>query len=307
MRQAFGEAVLALMRQNPKVVILNADCQGMFFLGDATKEFPKRSFEVGIAEQNLIGIAAGMASTGLMPYAVGLAPFVSMRACEQVRTDCGYTNFNVKMGVMYGGLTQPVGGSTHHATEDLSILRAMPNITVIAPADALETYKAVIAAAERPGPVYIRLGGRDPEPVVYQEDYKFEIGKAVTLREGRDLTIVGTGGMTLFALWGAEMLAAEGIQARVLDLHTIKPIDEEAIVKAAKETGRIMTIEEHNVYGGLGGAVAEVVVQKYPVPMKFIGIEDLYASVGPLYPLRAKYGLSAENVAAQAKAFLAQK
>lgn len=306
MRQAYGEAVLALMRQNPKVVALSADCQGMFFLGDAAKEFPKRHFEVGIAEQNLIGIAAGLASTGLIPYAAGLAPFVSMRACEQVRTDCGYTNFNVKIGVLYGGLTQPVGGSTHHATEDLSILRAMPNLTIVCPADGLETYKAVMAAAAWPGPVYIRLGGRDPEPVVYQEDYDFQIGKAVTLREGKDLTIIGTGGMSLFALWGAEMLAAEGIHARVLNLHTIKPIDEVAIVKAARETGRILTIEEHNVYGGLGGAVAEVVVQKCPVPMRFIGIPDVYASVGPLYPLRAKYGLSAENVVAQAKALLAE-
>lgn len=304
MRQSYGEAVLALMRENPKVVALNADCQDMVFLRAAAEEFPKRCFQVGIAEQNLIGIAAGMASAGLIPYAAGLAPFVSMRACEQIRTDCGYTNFNVKIGVLYGGLSQPVGGSTHHATEDLSILRAMPNLTVIAPADGLETYKAVIAAASHPGPVYIRMGGREAEPVVYQEEYDFVIGKAVTLREGNDLTIIGTGTMTFFALWGAELLAAEGIQARVLNLHTIKPVDREAIVKAARETGRILTVEEHNVYGGLGAAVAEVVVQSCPVPMKFIGIEDVYASVGPLYPLRAKYGLSAENVAAQAKALL---
>ncbi len=307
MRQAFGEALVELGRRNPKVVSLNADCAGMFFLGDFAREFPRRAFNLGIAEQNMIGIAAGLASAGLIPFCCGLAPFVSMRACEQVRTDCGYTNFNVKIAVLYGGLTQPVGGSTHHATEDLAILRAMPNLTVIAPADARETYLATLAAASHPGPVYLRLGGRDPEPVVYQDDYDFAIGKAVTLREGSDLTIAATGPMVLFALWAAEALAAEGVQARVLDVHTVKPLDQAAIVRAAQETGRILTVEEHNVLGGLGGAVAEVVVQHCPVPMKMVGIPDLYASVGPLYPLRAKYGLSWEGVAAQAMALLAQR
>lgn len=306
MRQSYGQALLALGRTNPKVVSLSADCVGMFFLDDFAKEYPKRAFNVGIAEQDLIGIAAGLASCGLIPFCSGLAPFVSMRACEQIRTDCGYTNFNVKMAVLYSGLTQPVGGSTHHATEDLAILRSMANLTVIAPADGLEAYKATLAAAEHPGPVYIRLGGRDPEPVVYERDYDFRIGRAVTLREGDELTIIATGTMTRFALWAAEALADDGVSARVVNMHTVKPLDHEAIAKAARETGRILTVEEHNVLGGLGGAVAEVVVGECPVPMRILGIPDLYASVGPLLPLRAKYGLTWENIAAEAKSLLAK-
>lgn len=305
-RTAYGEALVELGRRNPKLIALAADCARGVIDG-FVKEFPDRFFNVGVAEQNLIGISAGMANSGLLPFALSYSPFLSMRAIEQIRDDVAYPNLNVKIAGMLGGIAQSVGGTTHHATEDFAILRSVANMTLLVPADAIEAHKATIAAAEHVGPLYIRMG-RNPEPLVYStvfsEEYDYVIGKAVTMREGSDVTLIATGTMVFLTVLAAEALAEQGIRARVLNMHTLKPIDREAIVKAARETGRIVTVEEHTVYGGLGGAVAEVVVSECPVPMRIMGIPDVYVSVGPHLKLLAKYDLSPEGIAKAARGLM---
>lgn len=297
-RKAYGQAVLELGRRNPQVVLLAADCsRGM--LEDFIKEFPERFFNFGIAEQNMVGAAAGLASCGYLPYATSFAPFLSMRAVEQIRNDVAYTGFNVKFGGMLGGLSYGAGGATHHGTEDMSIFRAIANLVALVPADGHEAYRATLAAAAHEGPVHIRLG-RNPEPMVYSQvapaDYDYVIGKAVMLRDGTDVTLIAAGATVLHAVWASEVLAGEGIRARVLNMHTIKPVDRVAIVAAARETGHILTVEENNVLGGLGGAVAEVVVAECPVRMKLLGIQDLYTSSGHEHDLQAIYGINWEAI-----------
>jgi len=295
-RLAFGRAVLDLGTQDPNIVFLTADGATPTATTEFFQRFPERAFNVGIAEQNLIGMAAGMASCGLVPIVGGYAPFLVFRSLEQVRNDAAYTKLNLTIGGIYTGLSLATGGSTHHTTEDISILRSIANVTVLAPADGREAYKATVAATRYPGPVFIRLGGRVSEPVLYGEDYDFEIGKAITLREGNDATIIATGSLVFYAVVAADVLREEGLNVRVLNMHTIKPLDEDAIVSAAQETGRIVTAEEHSVLGGLGGAVAEVLTSECPVPLKRVGIDDIFASIGPLYQLQSKYGLTYEGV-----------
>lgn len=303
-RVGFGEALLELGRKDPNIVALTADTYTLSCIDMFGREFPERTFDFGIAEQNLIGIAAGLASCGLVPYATSYAPFLTTRSLEQIRNDVAYTGFKVRIVAVCGGIAISVGGSTHHAIDDFSILRAIPGITVVAPADAREAYKVTLATADLPGPVYLRLGGRAPEPLLPVPEYDVVIGKAVQLRDGKDLTIIANGTLVLPALQAAEALAAEGIEARVLNMHTIKPLDREAIVKAAKETGRIVTAEEHNVMGGLGGAVAEVVAQTHPVPIRMLGINDEFATIGPLAALYERYRLTKSGVIETAKAVL---
>ena len=303
-RVGFGEALLEIGRRNPNVVALTADTYTLSCIDMFGREFPECTFDIGIAEQNLIGMAAGLASCGLIPFATSYAPFLTTRSLEQIRNDAAYTKFPVRIVAVCGGISISVGGSTHHAIDDFSILRAIPNMTIIAPADAVESYKATHAMVDLPGPVYLRLGGRAPEPLLNAGDYPFEIGKAVQLRDGKDLTIIACGSLVLPALQAAETLARDGVEARVLNMHTIKPIDREAIAKAARDTRRIVTAEEHNVLGGLGSAVAEVVAQTYPVPMRMLGINDEFATIGPLAALYERYNLTKDGVIATAKAVL---
>ncbi|MCL4466006.1 MAG: transketolase family protein [Chloroflexi bacterium] len=303
-RDGFGEALLEIGRANPNVVALTADTFTLSRIDMFAKEHPERTFDVGIAEQNLLGIAAGLASTGLEPYVTSYAPFLTARSLEQLRNDICYTGFNVKVCAVCGGIAISVGGSTHHAIDDLAFLRAIPNITVLVPADAVESYKLTKAMAQHPGPTYLRMGGRAPEPLLGIGDYPVEIGKASQLREGKDLTIIACGSLVLPSLRAAEALAGEGIEARVLSMHTIKPLDRDAIVKAAKETKRIVTAEEHNVHGGLGGAVAEVLAETVPVPMRMLGIKDVFATIGGLQELYDLYHLNTQGVLETVKAVL---
>lgn len=303
-RLAFGKAVIDLGAQKPDLVFLTADGATPTGTVEFFKRYPDRAFNVGIAEQNLIGMAAGIASCGLPTVVGGYAPFLAYRSYEQVRNDIAYTKLNVTIGGVYSGISMATGGSTHHTTEDLAAFRAMANAIVITPADAREAYKATFAAVEHGGCVYIRLGGRTPEPVLYTEDYDFRIGKAVTIREGEDATIIATGAVTTYAALAADELKKDGFSVRVLNMHTVKPLDTEAVIKAARETGQILTVEEHNVLGGLGGAVAEAVTNEYPVPVKRVGIQDIFASIGPLYGLHKKYGLTPEGIAASARDLL---
>jgi transketolase len=305
-RQAYGRAVLELARRDPRVVLLAADCsRGM--LEEFIKEFPGRFFNFGIAEQNMVGAAAGLASCGYLPYATSFAPFLSMRAVEQIRNDVAYPGFNVKLGGMLGGLSYGPGGATHHGVEDMTIFRAVANLVALVPADGHECHKATVAAATHEGPVHIRLG-RNPEPAVYSTvfstKYDYVIGKAVQLREGTDVTLIGAGATVIHAVWASEALLRDGIRARVLNMHTIKPVDREAIAQAARETGHIVTVEENNVLGGLGGAVAEVVVSECPVRMKILGIPDVYTTSGHEHELQVAYGINWEAIAKAARELL---
>jgi transketolase len=303
-RLAFGRAVLDIAETNPRVVFLTADGATATNTLEVFKRFPERAFNVGIAEQNLIGIAAGMATCGLLPVVGGYAPFLAFRSLEQIRNSLAYTKQNVTIGGIYSGISLATGGSTHHTTEDIATLRAVANMTLISPADGTEAYKATLAAVEHPGPTFLRLGARKPEPALYTDDYAFEIGKAVQLRQGNDVTIITTGPLAVHGVIASDMLEEEGIGARVLNMHTLKPLDEEAVVKAAEETSRIVTVEEHNVLGGLGSAVAEVVTHRCPVRLRRIGIEDIFASIGPMDELHKKYGLTHEGISEAVKAFL---
>jgi transketolase len=300
-RLAFGQAVVDLGERDADVVFLTADGTTPTGTVEFFKRFPERAFNVGIAEQNVMGVAAGMASCGLVPIVGGYAPFLAFRSLEQLRNDIAYTEFHVIVGGVYSGISMYAGGSTHHTLEDLATLRSIANMTVITPADAREAYKATIAAVRHPGPVFIRLGGRTSEPVLYTDDYDFQIGKAIQIRDGKDATIIATGPTVVYAAIASDILREEGLSIRVLNMHTVKPLDEEAIERAAHETGRILTVEEHNVLGGLGGAVAEVVTSECPVPVKRLGIPDIFASIGPLYELQRKYGLTHEGIASSVR------
>ncbi len=305
-RDAYGEALAELGAVNETVVVLEADLSKSTKTNDFKKVYPERFFNMGIAEQNLLGTAAGFAAAGKIPFASSFAVFATGRAYDQIRNSIAYPNLNVKIAATHAGLTVGEDGGSHQMLEDVALMRALPNMTVIVPADGVETKQAVMAAAAYEGPVYIRMG-RPKVPVLFGDDYKFEIGKGVVLKEGTDVTLVGTGIMVSKAMEAAELLAAEGISAAVVNISTIKPLDVELIVAQAQKTGAVVTCEEHNIYGGLGSAVAEVLVENHPVPMARVGVEDKFGESGLPDELLEKYGLTAANIAEKAKAVIAKK
>ena len=291
-RDAYGKALVDLGRQNRDIVVLDADLSTSTKTALFAKEFPDRFFNMGIAEQNLMGTAAGLAASGKIPFASTFAVFATGRAFEPIRNAIAYPRLNVKIAATHAGLTVGEDGASHQCMEDIAVMRVVPNMTIMCPADGVETEAVVRAAAAYKGPVYIRLG-RAKVPMVYSEEgYSFEWGKGITLREGSDVTIIATGIMVSMALEAAEDLMAGGISARVIDIHTIKPIDRELIIKAALETGAVVTAEEHSVIGGLGSAVAEVLGETVPVPVIRVGVEDTFGESGTAEELLIKYGLT---------------
>jgi len=304
-RVAYGKA-LAKIGHNENIVVLDADLSKSTRTDFFQKQYPERHFNMGIAEGNMMAVAAGLASCGKIVFASTFAVFAAGRAYDSVRNSIGYPHLNVKIGATHAGITLGEDGASHQMLEDIALMRAIPGMTVISPADAVSTNALVKLAAEMYGPVYLRLGRLDV-PVIYDADTRFEIGKGVQLREGNDITIIATGFMVDPALKAAEMLKDGGVSARVIDIHTIKPIDKDIIIKAAKETGAILTCEEHNVFGGLGSAVSEVVVKNCPVPMDMVGLEDTFGESGKPYELVEKYGLTPENIYNKAKLLLSRK
>ena len=294
-REAYGAALVELGRQNPNVVVLDADLAKSTKTADFGKEFPERFFDMGIAEQNVMGTAAGLAAAGKIPFASSFAVFATGRVYDQIRNSIAYPKLNVKIAATHAGITVGEDGASHQMVEDIALMRVLPNMTVIVPADAVETRGAIMAAAEMDGPVYIRLG-RSGVPVLHDENFKFETGRAVTLREGKDVTVIACGIMVTAALEAAEKLADEGIAVRVLDVHTIKPLDVRAVVEAAKITGAVVTAEEHSIIGGLGGAVAETLAENHPVPMRRVGVRDTFGESGKPAALLEKYGLTPADI-----------
>ena len=305
-RDAYGEALAELGAVNENVVVLEADLSKSTKTSDFKKVYPERHFNMGIAEQNMLGVAAGFAAAGKIPFASSFAVFATGRAYDQIRNSIAYPNLNVKIAATHAGLTVGEDGGSHQMLEDIALMRALPNMTVIIPADGIETKQAVNAAAEYEGPVYIRMG-RPKVPVLFGDDYKFEIGKGVVLKEGSDVTLVATGIMVSKAMEAAEALAAEGVSAAVVNISTIKPLDVALIVAQAQKTGAVVTCEEHNIYGGLGSAVAEALVENCPVPMARVGVNDSFGESGLPDELLEKYGLTAAAIVENAKAVIAKK
>jgi transketolase len=305
-RYSYAEAMLELGEKNPRVVVLDADVSKSIKTHEFADKFPDRSFNFGVAEQNMMAAAAGMATTGLIPFATTYAVFASMRALDMVRNSIHYPKLNVKIAASHSGITPGPDGVTHQGQEDLSIIRAIANSTIIAPADPATTKLAVWAAAEYDGPVYLSFT-RDPVPAIFDLNYPFEIGKAVTVREGTDATIIALRDLVVQSLIAAEHLADRGLNVRVIDCHTLKPLDVEAVLAAAGETGAIVTAENNMFFGGLGSAVAEVLVENNPIPMKRIGVRDTFAESGPYLDLLDKYGLSAQHIEAAVEAVIARK
>jgi transketolase len=304
-RLAFGQALLALGAIDPEIVVLSADTQDLLGIREYIELYPDRFMELGIAEQDKIGVAAGLATVGLKPYVCGYAPFVTARALEQVRNDVAYAHQNVVIGAAASGISLGVSGGTHHAVEDIATMRSFAGLTVIVPADVSEAYKATLASHDIDGPVYIRLGGRTPEPDITDPDAPFVLGKSTELRPGNDVAIIACGSMVEQSVKASDALKAEGIAARVINMSSIKPMDTDAILKAAEECkGGIVTAEEHHVTGGLGGAVAEFLAENRPTKMRIVGLGDSFAVIGPTPALRARYGMCAENIAAKAKELL---
>ena len=305
-RHAYGEA-LAEIGENPRIVALDTDVSTCTMSAIFGKKYPERFFNCGIAEANMIGMAAGVSTFGYIPFVHAFAMFMAGRGYDQIRNSVCYPGLNVKCVGTHAGLSVGEDGATHQCVEDLALMRAIPGMTVLCPADAPETAAAVRAAVEYKGPVYLRLGRLPVETVTDIGGYKFQIGKAVQLREGTDVTIIATGLMTAEAVKAADMLAAEDISSRVLNMHTIKPLDREAVLKAAEETGGIVTAEEHNILGGLGSAVAEVITEEYPVPLQRIGVKDCFGRSGDALALLKQYHLSAEDIFLAAKKVISKK
>jgi transketolase len=303
-RLAFGQAVLEVAARDPKAVILSADTQDLLGIRQYIARYPERFIEVGIAEQNTMGIASGLATTGLHAYVCGYAPFISARSMEQIRNDVAYAHQRVVIGAAASGISLGVSGGTHHALEDLALMRSFPNMTVIVPADVDEAYKATLATLDIDGPVYVRLGGRVEEPPVTDPEAPFRLGHATQLRAGNDVTVIACGCMVEMAVRASQTLDSKGIGVRVLNMHTIKPLDRDAILTAAAETRGIVTAEEHHLTGGLGGAVAELLAVEHPTRMRLVGMPDDFAVVGPTVPLRAKYGMSPEAIVAACQSLL---
>ena len=306
MRKAYGDALVALGRANERVVALSADVSNSDFSFMFEAAFPTRFFNVGIAEQSLVDVAAGFAYTGYIPFANTFAFLFATRALEMVRTHLCYGKANVKLMGAYAGLSDSFDGPTHHSITDLAILRSLPNMTVVVPSDPVAVAKLLPKVAEWDGPVYFRLN-RNEVPVLFDESYAPEIGKAITLRQGKDVAILCCGLMVSRSLEAAERLSAEGISARVVELHTIKPLDREAVIAAAEETGALVTAEEHSVVGGLGGAVAEVTGEEHPVPVKRVGIADRFAQSGPYETLLEAYGMGVSRIVEAAQAAVQAK
>ena len=294
-RDAFENKLRELASEESRIVAVVNDSVGSSKLNQFGQMYPVRLVNVGIAEQNMIGVGAGLANGGLIPFICGASPFLTGRALEQIKADLAYSNANVKLCGMSSGLAYGELGPTHHSIEDMAWLRAIANMTVIVPADPLETAQTVEVAASTEGPMFIRLS-RLPVPVVHDPDYRFEIGKAALLRDGGDITLIANGVLVCRALEAAELLAREGIQARVLNISTVRPLDSEAVQAAATETGGIVTAEEHTVFGGLGSAVAEVVVTTHPVPMRILGVPGVFAPTGSASWLLEHFGLTAQGI-----------
>ena len=304
-RASYGEALVELGTEHDDFVVFDADLAAATQTGMFKAAYPERFFDAGIAESNLMGMAAGVATTGRVAFASTFAMFAAGRAYEQVRNSIGYPHLNVKIGATHAGISVGEDGATHQCNEDIALMRVIPGMTVVVPSDDVEAKACVRAAYETDGPVYMRFG-RLAAPVINdRQDYKFELGRGVLMREGSDVTIVACGLMVAAALEAAETLAAEGIDAEVINIHTIKPLDSEIILASASKTGRVVTVEEHSVIGGLGDAVADALVQNHPVPMKKIGVEDVFGYSGPALDLLREFGLDAEGVAAKVKAFMA--
>ncbi|MBQ3069948.1 MAG: transketolase family protein [Clostridia bacterium] len=305
-REGYGEALIELADVYDNLLVMDADLAGATKTGMFKKAHPERFFNAGIAEGNMMSVAAGLAASGKLVFASSFAMFAAGRAFEQIRNSIGYPGLNVKIGATHAGISVGEDGASHQCCEDIALMRVIPGMTIINPADYYEAKKAVYAAAKMNGPVYMRFG-RLAVPTVFDDEYQFEIGKANVLTEGNDVTIIATGLMVNEALIAYEQLKNEGIQARIINMATIKPIDREAVVAAAKETGVIVTAEEHSIIGGLGSAVCEVVAETVPVPVIRVGVEDVYGRSGPAVELLKVFGLSAENIVAKAKAAVALK
>lgn len=301
-REAYGKALVELGAKNKDVVVLDADLSKSTKTADFQKVYPDRFFNMGISEQDMMVTAAGLATCGKIPFASTFAIFATGRAYEQVRNSIGYPHLNVKIAATHAGITVGEDGATHQSIEDISLMRGIPGMVVINPADAEETRQAIFAAAEHYGPVYIRLG-RMAVPDIHDQNYKFELGKGEVIREGKDVAIIATGIMVAIAIEAADKLKEEGIEATVVNIHTIKPIDKDLIVEVAKKTGKVITAEEHSIIGGLGSAVAEVLSEEYPVKIKRIGIRDEFGQSGSPKELLKHYGLTAEDIVKAAKSF----
>ncbi|WP_251386584.1 transketolase family protein [Mediterraneibacter agrestimuris] len=303
-RESYGNALAELGKEHEDVVVLDADLAAATKTGVFKKVFPKRHIDCGIAESNMIGVAAGLAAAGKVPFASSFAMFAAGRAFEQVRNSVGYPKLNVKIGATHAGISVGEDGATHQCNEDIALMRTIPGMVVINPSDDVEARAAVKAAYEHQGPVYLRFG-RLAVPVINdKEDYKFEIGKGVVLREGKDVAIIASGLPVANCLEAAQKLAADGIDAKVINIHTIKPLDEQLVVAAAKETGKVVTVEEHSVIGGLGSAVCDVLSEQAPTRTLKIGINDTFGESGPAVELVKKYGLDADSIYERIKAFV---
>ncbi|EGD48815.1 Transketolase domain-containing protein [Ruminiclostridium papyrosolvens DSM 2782] len=306
-RQVICDTLIELGGKDKDIVVLTSDSRGSASMTNFAKELPEQFVEVGIAEQNIVGIAAGLAASGKKPYIASPACFLSMRSIEQVKVDVAYSKTNVKLIGISGGLSYGALGMSHHSLQDIAVMRAIPGINIILPADKHETKKMIEALAKNTEPTYIRIG-RNPVADVYSSDeYGFEIGKAVTMSEGTDITIIAAGETVKIAMDAAGVLKKKGVSCRVLNMHTIKPLDEAEIIKAAKETGCIITVEEHSIYGGLGAAVSEVVTQNSPVPMKIVGVPDEPAIPGKSEEVFKHYGLTADNISSIALEIIKKK
>ena len=303
-RDSYGNALAELGLAHNDVVVLDADLAGATKTGVFKKACPERFIDCGIAECNMVGVAAGVATTGKVPFASTFAMFAAGRAFEQIRNSVGYPKLNVKIGATHGGISVGEDGASHQCNEDFGLMRTIPGMVVACPSDDIEAKALVKAAYEHVGPVYMRFG-RAAVPVINtNEDYKFELGKGIVLREGKDVAIIANGLEVSEALDAAEMLAADGIEAKVINMHTIKPLDEELVLAAAKECGKVVTAEEHSVIGGLGAAVCECLSESYPTPVLRIGVKDVFGESGPAKELIAKYGLDAKSIYEKVKAFV---
>jgi transketolase len=304
-REVWIDTMVELGANYPDMVLLDGDLASASFCQKFENAYPQRFFQMGIAEQNMAGVAAGMATLGFIPWTNSFAVFEAKRMLDQIRVVIAQPNLNVKMAAHYSGILAGKTGKTHIAVQDIAIMRAMPHMTVIVPCDGIELKKAMYAVMEFKGPTYLRMT-RSPEPVIFGEDYRFEIGKAKVVREGRDITIIGTGVQTLRAVEAAQQLASQGIEAHVLHVPTLKPLDAKAIVAAADKTGLVLTTEEHSVIGGLGAAVAEVLGQERPTLMRIHGLQDTYAESGPNEAMLEKYRLTPKHVVIEAQELLAR-
>lgn len=302
-RESYGNALVEVGKENPNVVVLDADLAAATKTGVFKKAFPERHFDCGIAECNMTGIAAGIATTGKIPFISSFAMFAAGRNFEQIRNSIGYPHLNVKIGATHAGISVGEDGATHQCNEDIALMRTIPGMVVINPCDSVEAKAAVKVAYEHNGPVYLRFG-RLAIPVINdEENYHFELGKGIVLKEGTDVTIIATGLCVNESMEAAKMLEADGISAEVINIHTIKPLDEELVLSSAKKTGKVVTVEEHSVIGGLGSAVADVLSEKEPTRMMKIGINDVFGESGPAVELIKKYGLDAESIYKKVKAF----